>query len=167
MFSRIRAAARAVKDPIVATRELDLAAGATWFCYALWGLLSAMSDLTVFQAYQQWEQAYPMIWGGMIGLFSLGAAVSAVSTLFLHPHRVAARIRFKRAERFLLWGAYGLIAVYPITLLFQGDSNGNVRWDILALSLSFFPFGVFRVRHLSQRIRQLYAFAAAETHGGT
>lgn len=120
-----------------------------------------MSDVTVFQAYQRWEQAYPLIWGALIGLFSLGAAASAVWALFLHPHLIAARVRCKRLERFLLWGAYGLIAVYPFTLVFQGDSNGNIRWDILALSLSFFPFGVFRMRHLTQRIRQLYAFSQA------
>lgn len=161
MFARLRTAWKARTDPIVATRELDLAAGTTWLFYALWGLFSALSDLTVFQSYQQWEQRYPTIWGGTVGLTSLAAAVSCYATFFIWHTDIPSRIRAKRFERFGLWAMLGLIAVYPITLLVQGDSSGNIRVDILALSLSFFPFMIFRIRHLKHRIAQLFVIAAA------
>jgi len=166
MFTRIRTAWKARTDPIVATRELDYAAGLTWLCYALWGLFSALSDLTVFQTYQQWEQAYPTIWGGTLGLMALAAAVSCFGTFFIWHTNIPGRVRAKRFERFALWAVLGLTLVYPITLLLQGDSNGNIRWDILFLSLSFFPFMVFRIRHLKNRIAQLFVIAAATNATG-
>ena len=166
MFSRLRMAWTARTDPIVATRELDYAAGWTWLCYALWGLFSALSDLTVFQTYERWEQAYPTIWGGTMGLMALTAALTCFGTFFIWHTNIPARVLAKRVERSALWGVAGLTAVYPITLLIQGDSNGNIRWDILFLSLSFFPFMIFRIRHLKNRIAQLYVIAAASNATG-
>lgn len=160
MFSRLKSAWKAVMDPLVTDRRYDVACALTWFFYALWGLLSSLSGLTVFNAYQQWEQAYPAIWGGSIGVFSLTATLCAGWTFFLRHEDIQHRIRCKRFEMLALFGTIGLVAVYPVTLILQGDTNGNFRADIIALSLSYFPQMIFRILHLRARIGQLYLIQA-------
>lgn len=158
-MTRLRNAWKAVMDPLVTDRRYDVASMLTWLFYALWGLLSAFSALTVFQTYDQWEEVYPQLWGGAVGLFALFAAVCAASTFFLQQTDFKARIRCKRGEMFALFGTIGLIAVYPVTLIVQGDAQGNFRPDIIALSLSYFPHLIFRILHLRTRVEHLYLIA--------
>lgn len=147
------------KDPLVTNREYDVAALLTWFFYAGWGLLTMFSgDRSVFSNLPRWEDAYPQLWGGAVGMSALSATSAAVIIFFLNPGHIASRVRAKRAEIVSLCILLGLMAVYPVTLLVSGDAQGNFRPEILSLSLSYFPFAVFRVRHLLERIRQLYRY---------
>ena len=126
----------------------------TWFFYAAWGVLSLiLSDVTAFKNI---SELYPELWGFAVGI-SAGAASAAALTMFLvRPESIDARIRAKRVEAAALCSMLGLMFVYPVVLLFLGGADGAPRWDILALSLSFFPQAVFRVMHLRQRVATLY-----------
>lgn len=155
-MKHLKRAWAARRDPLVTSREYDIASLLTWLFYAGWGLLTMFSDLSVFNNLARFEALYPQLWGGAAGFFALSAAGAAAITFFLNPGHVQSRISAKRAEVVSLCSLIGLIAVYPITLLFSGDPQGNFRPEILSLSLSYFPFTVFRVRHLLDRIRTLY-----------
>lgn len=156
----MRRAWAARQDPLVTTREYDIASLLTWFFYAGWGLFTMFSDLSVFSNLGSYEQVYPQLWGGAVGFMALTSSAAAATTFFLEPSHIQSRIRAKRAEIIALSSLLGLILVYPITLVFSGDPQGNFRPEILSLSLSYFPFAVFRVRHLLARIRSLYVMSA-------
>lgn len=157
MFERLHIAVLSVRDPVVTNRGYDVAAFLTWFCYAAWGLFTAFSDLTVFSNLARFESLYPILWGGTIGVACLLAGSGAVATFLTRHENTAGRIRAKRTEMLSLCLMLGLLVVYPITILFTGDTQGNSRPDIFALALSYFPFAVFRVLHLRGRIKALYA----------
>lgn len=156
MFARLRTAWRSILDPLVTDRRYDVAAALTWLCYAGWGLFTALGDLSVFKNLQRLDVAYPQIWGLTMGMAALIATTAAGWTFFLWAHEIPRRIRAKRIEMVALCTTVGLIAVYPITIAFTGDPNGNARLDILWLAFSFFPFMIFRVIHLRARIQQLF-----------
>lgn len=162
--SRLRTAWRTTRDPLVTDRRYDVATFLTWFFYAGWGLLTAFSDLTVFgnltrlDAGVPLELIYPTLWGGAIGVAALTAAIAGMSTFFLHPSCYMCRIRAKRVEMVAVCAMLGLLVVYPATILLTGDANGNPRLDIFSLACSYFPLAVFRVQHLQQRVKQLYAY---------
>lgn len=148
------------RDPLFTDRRYDIACLLTWFFYAAWGLLSAFSDVTAFKNI---SDAYPQLWGGGIGVSALLASFAATTIFFLEPGSFRARISAKRLEVISLCTMVGLMAVYPMVLLFTTvGPDGSTRYDIIALSLSFFPQAVFRVMHLMGRIRQLYKY----TNGG-
>lgn len=142
-------------DPLVTDRRYDVACLLTWFFYAGWGLATIFSDLSVFQ---NLDSLYPTLWGGSIGLFALVATLGALVTFFLDPSHIQSRVNAKRLEAAALCSVLGLLLVYPATLIFVGDTQGNVRADIVFLSLSYFPQAAFRVIHLRQRIAQLYRY---------
>lgn len=156
MLERLRIAVLSVRDPVVTNRGYDVAAFLTWFCYAAWGLFTAFSDRTVFENLARFESLYPVLWGGAIGSAAFLAGTGAVATFLTRHENIPWRIRAKRTEMVMLCVMLGLLVVYPITIALTGDGNGNARPDILALSLSYFPFAVFRVLHLRSRIKQLY-----------
>lgn len=158
MIERFRRAWTARRDPLVTDRRYDVACLLTWFFYAGWGLGTIFSNLSVFQNLERIDSLYPQVWGGGIGIFSLVATVAAVTTFFLDPGNIQARVNAKRLEAASLCGVLGLLIVYPAVLIFIGDAQGNVRIDIVFLSLSYFPQAVFRVVHLRERIRQLYRY---------
>lgn len=147
------------RDPLFTDRRYDIACLLTWFFYAAWGLLSAFSDVTAFRNI---SEAYPQLWGAGVGFSALLASAAATTMFFLEPGSFRARIGAKRLEVSSLCAMLGLLVVYPIVLLFMGGADGRPRYDILALSFSYFPFAVFRVMHLLGRIRQLYKY----TNGG-
>lgn len=148
-------------DPILIDRRYDVASILTWFFYGAWGLLTALSDITVFR---NLAEAYAELWGGMIGVASMAAAVAGAALFFFHPSSYESRIRAKRVEVFALCSMIGLLAVYPMVLIAiaTGVVAGEPRLDILALSFSYFPFAVLRVLHLLSRIRQLYKYTDAK-----
>lgn len=162
--SRLHTAWHTAHDPLVTDRRYDVAVFLTWFFYSGWGLFSAFSDLTVFgnltrlDAGFPLELLYPTLWGAAIGVAALTAGIAGVATFFVHPSALGCRIRAKRVEMVAVCAMLGLLVVYPVTLLLTGDTAGNMRLDIICLSLSYFPQAVFRVQHLRQRVRQLYAY---------
>lgn len=147
---------RTRREPLITDRRFDIAAMMTWFFYAAWGILSlVLSDITSFRNIDQY---YPVVWGAALGVASAVATAAALTMFLLKPGSFASRIRAKRTESSALCAMLGLLAVYPTVLLLLGDPSGHPRWDILALSFSYFPFAVFRVMHLRQRISQLYRY---------
>lgn len=144
------------REPLITDRRFDIAAMLTWFFYAAWGTLSVVfSDITSFRNIDQY---YPVVWGGAVGAAAAVASVAALTMFLVKPGSFASRIRAKRTESSALCALIGLLSVYPVVLLFLGGPSGDPRWDILALSFSYFPFAVFRVMHLRQRISQLYRY---------
>lgn len=152
------------RDPILTDRRYDIASILTWFFYGAWGLLTALSDITVFR---NLTAAYAELWGGTIGLSTMIAAGAGAALFFLHPSSYESRIRAKRVEVFALCIMIGLLTVYPTVLVAMavGAVQGEPRYDILALSFSYFPFAVFRVQHLLGRIRQLYKYTDGQDGG--
>lgn len=161
MLTELRKAWRLRRDPILIDRRYDVASIWTWFFYGAWGLLTVLSDITVFR---NLANAYAELWGGLIGVAAMTAAGAGVALFFLHPTSYESRILAKRVEVFALCFMIGLLTVYPFVLVATaaGIVEGTPRPDILALSCSYFPFAILRVQHLLGRIRQLYKYTDAK-----
>jgi hypothetical protein len=141
-----------VADPVITDRSVDLMAIWFWFCYAGWGITSAIVGLpTIAKAS---TPIYELIWGASIGLTATVALVAAVLT-FATASTVKVRIRKKVVEQTAVSVLGGFVAVYPIfiILLAIGGDSGRVATVFTATVFLIFP--TWRVRHLGQRIRKL------------
>lgn len=147
---------RTRRDPLITDRRYDIACMLTWFFYAAWGILSLL--LSNATAFRNIAELYAELWGGAIGIAAANASAAALTMYLVRPESIRARIRAKRVEAAALCSMLGLMFVYPVTLLFLGGADGQPRWDILALSLSYFPQAVFRIMHLRQRLARLYQY---------
>lgn len=136
-------------DPVVITREYDLAYMILWALYAWWGIQSIVSKIPTIDKVS--SDAYGVAWAGGIALFSLIALCAAISVFF---ETKLSQPTKKRIELYSVIILLGFIAVYPLSLTvlsFHGDT-GRQATTVLAYTYLVFPY--LRVRYLNRRIKQ-------------
>lgn len=132
------------------TREIDVLFTLCWTLFALWGFVAGIKGLPSVQ--EQAGQNYNFFWAFGIGIAGAGAAWSAGSIFF--------RTRFgqvtkKRFERAFCWALLAFITFYPIALALSGN------WPSVILLLIFMALPIYRIRHLSYRIKLYHDSAAS------
>lgn len=151
-MSKIREWLKRVDEPLIADRSIDLAAVLTWLCFAGWGIATGIAGLrTISELTSQW---YELAWGSSIGALALIACIAAFSTFFNNPNLLV-RIRKKTFEFWSVSIMAGFISVYPIFAFIQALSGDGNRVALVFVAVSYLIFPVWRVRHLSKRIKRL------------
>jgi hypothetical protein len=137
-------------DQIVVTREIDVLYVVLWTILGVWGIAAGVSGLPSVQ-----ESAgvnYSFFWALGIGVAGVGAAWSAVSIFFKTRFGQVTKKRFERA---FCWAMLFFVAYYPIALFLAGS------WPSAVLVLIFLGLAVYRIRHLTYRIKLYHDSAAS------
>lgn len=151
-MQRLRRSVRSVlNDPVLADRRLDVMAGTLWAIYGLWGMSSTIAKIPTLD--RTASPLYQLVWGALIGLVALVAAIAAFSTLV--PGSTLVRIRKKQTEMWAVSILGGFIAVYPVLIFLEAFTGDPARQSIAFLSLSYLVVPTWRVDHLVRRIRSL------------
>lgn len=132
------------------TREIDVFFLFCWTVLGVWGIAAGIGGLPSVQ--ESAGQNYNFFWALGIGVSATGAAWSAVSIFFKTRFGQVTKKRFERA---FCWALLFFIAYYPIALALAGS------WISAILILIFMALAIYRIRHLSYRIKLYHASAAS------
>jgi uncharacterized membrane protein len=146
--SPIRVIARP-SDQITITREIDLLFAACWALFGVWGILAGLKGLPSVQ--ESAGHNYTFLLAFATGISGIGACVSAVMIFFKSRF---GQVTKKRLERTFCWALLFSISYYPIALALTNN------WPAVILLFIFMCLPIYRIRHLSYRIR-LYHDSAA------
>jgi hypothetical protein len=137
-------------DEIMVTREIDVFFAFCWSALAVWGLAAGIKGLpSVTEAV---GQNYNFFWALGIGVASVGALWSNVAIFFKTRFGQVTKKRFERA---FCWAMLFFVAYYPIALFLAGS------WPSAVLVLIFLGLAVYRIRHLTYRIKLYHDSAAS------
>lgn len=132
------------------TREIDVLFAVCWAFFAIWGIASGIEGLPSVQ--QQAGHGYSFFWSFGVGVSALGATASAVAIFFKSRF---GQVTKKRLERTFCWALLLFIAYYPIALTLSDN------WVPAILILIFMALPIYRIRHLSYRIKLYHVSAAS------
>jgi len=139
-----------LRDPVVVTRELDLAYIILWALYAWWGIQSLITTLPSISMVS--SNLYSTVWAGSIAILSSIAMVTAI-LVFFRTGRWSQPAK-KRLEEYVVMLLCGVILVYPAAVIFLSFHGDTDRLAIIPVALSYLIFPLLRVRLLNRRIKQ-------------
>jgi hypothetical protein len=136
-------------DPLVVTREFDLAYMLLWALYAWWGIQAIITRIPTISIVS--DNLYEIMWAAGISTFSL---IALFFSGYVYFRTKLSQVLKKRIELYAVIILIGFIAVYPLSatiLAFHGDPD---RLASAVIAYTFLVFPLLRVRHLNRRIKQ-------------
>lgn len=136
-------------DPLLVTRELDVAYAVAWAIFAAWGFLATVNGLETITVLV--GPVFNFIWSLGIALLS---SVAAFMSIMLFFKTKTSQIAKKRIELAATWGLLFLIAVYPMYLGIRTVvTENNNLWASTAIAVLYVWVPFFRIRNLRYRIK--------------
>ena len=135
-------------DPLFVTRELDVFFIIAWGIYAAWGVAASLAGIPTVTSAS--GELYNTIWAGLIAITAFGSFWSAISIFYKTKLQQVVK---KRVERAFLWMLTVLVIVYPSFLLISVIEGDMGRLAAFIVSLLYVLIPVFRIRHLTKRIK--------------
>lgn len=139
-------------EPVIVDNRIELLTAYLWGCYACWGLASLHHGAPILKTSVSF---YPVIWGGLIGCFALLAFLCVVTKSFIPSSHVAYRVRLKRIEMGAVIMLTSFVLLYPGLMWASVFMGTPERLAAAFLSLTYFAYPAWRIRHLFTRIKAL------------
>lgn len=140
-----------LQEPIVTNRGLDLLAALSWLSLAWWGIFSLIEPLPSVS--QATTSSYSVFWGLFIGIPALVASAAALSTFFTIPR--VSRVVKRGVELASVVLLAGFISVYPAIIIAGAFAGQPARLAVIGVAVGYVFLPVWRIIHLSCRIKAL------------
>jgi hypothetical protein len=138
-----------LSDPLIVDREFDLFFLCAWLVYMGWGISAAIAGVPTITLVQ--GGVYNLIWAISLSVTALMCALSCLGIFYATGYVKA--ITKKKIELGFAYLLTGIVSVYPAFVWIQALAGDETRVATSFVSLLYILIPVYRIRHLTRRIR--------------